>query len=130
MTGADAPTEQSLEFQVATRALTRFRVGIDTGRLEVGMAEGLGQTADRRPFVDGVRRVRVPQPVHRSGWVDPRALCRGLDEVVHGALGQWLARPAARREYRVGCCRLAAAGDETLGDLRRDQHLAHLVAFA
>ena len=46
-------------------------MGIDRGRLEVGVAEGGRHERYRCPVVDCMAGVGVPQPMHGDGRVDP-----------------------------------------------------------
>src|SRR5215472_15293942 len=50
--------------------------------------------------VDGVRRMGVAQPVHRSGEVDAGTLGRLFDDKIDGTLGQWIAGLPNGPEHR------------------------------
>lgn len=52
---------------------------------QVGVAESGRHQGDWRAIVDRVRRVRVPQPVHRGGRVHAGELGRLFDDVVDRA---------------------------------------------
>jgi hypothetical protein len=58
-----------LRLQIPAAALTWPRVRIDTGRLQVGMAQGGRYQSDGGTIVDGVRRMSV-----RSQWIDAAGL--------------------------------------------------------
>jgi hypothetical protein len=46
-------------------------VGVDTGRLEIGMTQRLRNERDRRTIVDGMTCVRMSEPVRGRGLVTP-----------------------------------------------------------
>ena len=81
----------SFGLEVTPRTLPWTGVRIDRCRLQIGMAEGGRHKRDRRPVVDRVAGMSVPQPMDRDGRVDPGALGGRLDHVIHGALGKGLA---------------------------------------
>jgi hypothetical protein len=62
-------TLQSFRLEIAPRALARTGVGIDRGRLEVGMAEGRRHKGDRRAIVDCMAGVAC-----RSQWTETAGL--------------------------------------------------------
>ena len=85
----------------------------------------LGQ---RSAAVDGMRAVRVAQPVGGYSLVDAGLPGRALDHAIDGALGQ-VAAFAAGEDGIVGAG-VAAQGQERPADDVRKEHLAHLAALA
>ena len=51
---------------------------VDARRLESGVAECLRDERDRRPIVDRMTCMGMPEPVCRSGLVHPCPVCYGL----------------------------------------------------